>query len=138
MRSTLAAAAAALMCGSALMCGTALAAGAPRSGQAGPSVGVGMICNTAEQAEHFVSLRAQGTEAKTAMQAVNAEAGDPRACGIAAVAFERAATLENKALNDQLVQVVRINVLAGFDGSAWRTTTGMVQYAVIEGEGVAI
>lgn len=133
MRSTLAAAAAALM-----MCGTAFAAGAPHSDQAGPSVGVGMICNTAEQAEHFVSLRAQGTEAKTAMQAVNDEARDPRACGIAAVAFERDATLENKALNDQLVQVVRINVLAGFDGSAWQATTGMVQYAIIEGEGVAI
>ena len=133
MRSTLAAAAAALM-----MCGAAFAAGAPRNGQAGPSVGVGLICNTAEQAEHFVSLRAQGTEAEKAMQAVNDEARDPRACGIAAIAFERAATLENKALNDKLVQVVRINVLAGFNGSAWQATTGMVQYAVIEGQGEAI
>jgi hypothetical protein len=139
MRFTWAAASAAL-----LLCGTAYAAGlppespAPHEGQAGPSVGVGMICNTAEQAEHFVSLRVRGTKAEKAMQAVNAEAKDPRACGIAAIAFERDATLDNEAVDNKLVQVVRINVLAGFNGSGWQPTTGMVQYAVIEGEGEAI
>lgn len=140
MRFTWAAASAAL-----LLCGTAYAAELPpdsplppSENQAGPSVGVGMICNTAEQAEHFVSLRVRGTEAEKAMQAVNAEAKDPRACGIAAIAFERAATLDNEAVDNKLVQVVRINVLAGFNGSGWQPVTGMVQYAVIEGEGEAI
>ena len=132
MHLTWAAAAAAL-----LMCGAASAddrSGNPAS--AGPSVGI--ICNTAEQAEHFVSLRAGGADPRRAMQAVNAQAKDPRACGVAAVAFVRDAMLDSEAVNDKLLQVVRINILAGFNGSIWQRTAGMIQYAVIEGEGEAI
>jgi len=134
MHLTWAAAAAAL-----LMCGAASAddrSGNPAS--AGPSVGIGIICNTAEQAEHFVSLRAGGADPRRAMQAVNAQAKDPRACGVAAVAFVRDAMLDSEAVNDKLLQVVRINILAGFNGSIWQRTAGMIQYAVIEGEGEAI
>ncbi|HTT48602.1 MAG TPA: hypothetical protein VMG39_11450 [Pseudolabrys sp.] len=105
---------------------------------AGPSVGIGIICNTAEQAGRFVSLRAGGADSPHALQAVNAEAKDPRACGVAAVAFVRDATLDSRAVNDKLLQVVRINIVAGFNGSAWHRVSGMIQYAVIEGEGEAI
>jgi opacity protein-like surface antigen len=120
-----------------LMCGAARA-DAPDEASGGPAVGVGMICNTSEQAEQFVALRAQGTETKQAMQTVNEQAHDPRACGVAAIAFIRDATLDTKAVNDKLLQVVRINVVAGFDGSDWQRVADMVQYAVMEGEGEAI
>ena len=104
----------------------------------GTTVGIGIICDTAEQAEHFVSLRAGGADSRNAIMAVNTAAKDPRACGIAAVAFVRDAMLESRAVNDKLLQVVRINILAGFNGSDWQQTAGMIQYAVIEGEGEAI
>lgn len=104
----------------------------------GPSVGIGIICNTAEQAARFVSLRAGGADSPHAIQAVNVEAKDAHACGIAAVAFVRDATLAGRAVNDKLLQVVRVNILAGFNGNAWQQTAGMIQYAVIEGEGEAI
>jgi len=134
MRLTWAAAAAALA-----MCGAACA-GEPSINPtfSGTTVGIGIICDTAEQAEHFVSLRAGGADPRNAILAVNTEAKNPRACGIAAVAFVRGAMLESRAVNDKLVQVVRINILAGFNGSNWQQTAGMVQYAVIEGEGEAI
>ena len=114
---------------------------APDPGTPNPAstlVGVGIICNTAQQAESFVDLRARGTAPHDAMLKVNADAKDPRACGVAAVAFVRDATLKSQAVNDKLVQVVRIDVLAGFNGSVWQHVTGMVQYAVIEGQGEAI
>lgn len=110
--------------------------GPAREGDA--AVGVGMICNTPQQAGRFVALRAQGTAPQQALETVNKEAKDARACGLAAIAFTRDATLENKPIDNKLVQVVRINVVAGFNGSGWQRVSGMVQYAVMEGEGETI
>jgi hypothetical protein len=104
-----------------------------------PGVGVGIICDTEAQAEHFVSLRASGTEAKKAVETVNADAHDDAACGIAAIAFLRDRTVDMKPMGDKLVKVVRINVVAGFNGKDWqRVSSGVMQYAVIDAEGEAI
>lgn len=128
-----------------LVLGAALAAvmsaGTARAeipGTSGPAVGVGMICNTSAQASRFVDLRAKGTAARQAMDTVNKEMHDPHACGLAAIAFLRDATVDSKPVADRLVQVVRINVVAGFDGNGWQRVSGMIQYAVTEGEGETI
>jgi len=102
------------------------------------AVGVGMICNTPEQAEQFLALRAQGTEAKDAIAEVNRQAQDPRACGLAAIAFVPEKTVDTKPVENKLLQIVRINVVAGFNGDGWQTVPAMTQYAVVEGEGEAI
>jgi hypothetical protein len=104
----------------------------------GAKVGVGMICNSPAQAARFVELRSQGREAQAAMDAVNNEAHDPQACGLAAIAFTKGQTLELKPVANKLVQVVRVNILAGFDGNAWQQVSAMTQYAVMEGEGESI
>ena len=101
-------------------------------------VGVGVICNTTEQAENYVSLRNKGAELTLAVNSVNAKEHDPRACGVAAVAFQRDKTMATKSQNGKLVSIVRINVLAGFDGQKWASVPAMVQYAISEDEGVAI
>jgi hypothetical protein len=103
-----------------------------------PTVGVGIMCNTSEQAVHYVGLLAGGQGSVAAMAVVNAEARNPRACGVATVAFLRDATLETKKLHGKLVQIVRINVVAGYSGGAWQNTSGMVQYAVMEPAGESI
>ena len=105
----------------------------------GPAIGVGMICDTAEQAAQFIKLRESGAAPQSAMDTVNKEAGNPRACGVAAIAFVRDATLDSRAVANKLVQVVRINVVAGFNGAGWQQVSGRtVQFAVMEGEGEAI
>lgn len=114
------------------------AARAEDGGNGEPAVGVGMICNTSQQAARFVALRAEGAGPQQAMDTVNKEAKDTRACGLAAIAFTRDATLENKPIANKLVQVVRINVVAGFNGSGWQRVSNMTQYAVMEGEGETI
>jgi hypothetical protein len=103
-----------------------------------PSVGVGMICNTSDQAEQFIALQAKGIAADAAMKTVNTQANNPRACGLAAIAFIRDKTLDTKTVKDKLVQVVRINILAGFNGNSWDRVSNTIQYAVIEGEGESI
>ena len=101
------------------------------------AVGVGIICNTSEQAQ-FVKLRGRGARPEQAMHAVNANAREKRACGVAAIAYIRDHTMGTVKLQDELVQIVRINVVAGFNGSSWERVSDMVQYAVLEGGGESI
>ena len=134
MRVIWAAAAAAM-----LVCGTARAddqGQTPENGDA--AVGVGIICNTPQQAHQFVSLRSKGANPDKAMIAVNASSRGQRACGVAAIAYIRNQTVDTLKLQDNLVQIVRINVVAGFNGSGWERVTDMVQYAVLEGVGEPI
>lgn len=119
-----------------LVCGAARAQGSAQSPENGDAaVGVGIICNTPEEARQFVDLRSHGAAPEQAMHAVNVNAMNDRACGVAAVAFIRDATVDTMTVENNLVQIVRINVVAGFDGSTWQRVSNMVQYAVLEGGG---
>jgi hypothetical protein len=119
-----------------LACGVAQANEEPGNGDA--AIGVGIICNTSQQAEQFVKLRSKGTQPDQAMRAVNASARDDRACGVAAIAYVRDHTVDTMKLQDKLVQIVRINVVAGFNGAGWQRISDMVQYAVLEGGGESV
>ena len=120
-----------------LMCGVARAeTKSPDNGDA--AVGVGIICNTADEAKQFVGLRRSGAESEQAMHAVNDSVHDARACGVAAIAYIRDATIDTMKLDNSLVQIVRINVVAGFNGSNWQRVSNMIQYAVLEGGGESI
>lgn len=121
-----------------LVCGVAQAAEGPSPEKGDAAIGVGIICNTSAQAEQFVKLRSTGIEPDQAMRAVNADTRDHRACGVAAIAYIRNQTVDTMKLSDRLVQIVRINVVAGFNGAGWQPVSGMVQYAVLEGGGETV
>lgn len=106
--------------------------------QMGMQVGIGVICNTNRQAEDYVKLRARGSDLTLAMNQVNAQAKDPKACGVAAIAYKRGKTVDTKLMNDKMVQIVEINVLAGYDGQSWARVPEMRQYAVIQSKGIPI
>lgn len=136
MRLFMAAAAALTLCAA-----TAGAAGAePRmDGENSVAIGVGIICNTPEQMQRLVGLRIDGDEVAHAVKVVNNESRDPRACGMAAVAFTSDKMMDMKNVQGKLVQIMRITVLATFDGKTWsRVPAAMTQYALIEPEGYAI
>ncbi len=136
MRTTLAAAAALLLVGAGAQADTNDQQQQQQVSQ--PAVGVGVICDTQQQAEKFISLRARGDEPDSAIQSVNADAKQARACGVAAIVFKRDAIVANEKLNGKLVQVVRINVMAGYNGSGWQRVSDMTQYAIFEGGGETI
>jgi hypothetical protein len=101
-------------------------------------VGVGVICNTSEQAERYVSLRQEGQDITPAVATVNDQAQDPRACGLAAIAFVPDKTLDTKSMGGRLVKIVRINVVAGYNGRGWQRVANTVQYAIVETKGQEI
>ena len=102
------------------------------------AIGVGIICNTPEQMERLVGLRNDGKEMNRAVIAVNDEAKDPRACGVAAVAFMSDKMVDMKNVQGKLVQIVQISVVAAFDGRRWARIPTMTQYALMEPEGYSI
>jgi hypothetical protein len=127
----------------ALLCGAAQAEEQSNNPATGPvnekmAVGVGIICNTSEQVERYVDLRANGTELQGAVNVVNTEAHDPRACGVAAIAFMPDQKVETKSAQGKLVSIMRINIVATFDGVRWSTVPGMVQYTLVTTEGYEI
>lgn len=103
-----------------------------------PSVGVGVICNTTEQAEHYLTLRAAGQDVTPAVQRVNADAQQPRACGIAAIAFRTGKTMDSKTINGKLLKIVQVTIVAGYDGRGWHPVADALQFAIVETDGYAI
>jgi hypothetical protein len=124
-----------------LVCSIAQAGEADLSKQAENgkmSAGVGIICNTMEQAKDYVRLRGDGAEVTRAVNTVNESAHDPKACGLAAVAFVRDATVDTRHVNGTLTSIVRINVIAGYNGDHWARVPALIQYAVMEAPGISI
>ena len=103
-----------------------------------PVIGIGVICDTNEQAEHYVTLRQGGQEMTPAVAKVNEAANKPRACGLAAVAFVPVETMDTKSMGGKLVRIVRISVVAGYNGSGWQQVSHTEQYAIVEAKGEQI
>jgi hypothetical protein len=114
---------------------------APLGSAANPGpikVGQALICDTSEQAHRFVALRNGGSEAMQALQAINREAANPRACGTAVVAFRSGEAIGSGRVDGQLVNVVKITVLAFNNGMRWSMVPETVQYAVLVPEGIEV
>ena len=122
----------------ALLIGGAARAEELDSASRDPVVGIGVICNTNDQAEQYINFRAGGVEMTPAVAKVNEGAHEPRACGLAAVAFVPDKTLATKTMGGKLVKIVRINVVAGYNGRGWQQVANTVQYAIVETKGEAI
>ena len=102
------------------------------------AIGVGIICNTPEQMGRLLGMRNDGAEIDRAVKVVNTEAKDPRACGVAAVAFMSDKMVDMRNVQGKLVQIVRISVVAAFDGNKWSRVPVLTQYALIEPQGYSI
>jgi hypothetical protein len=71
--------------------------------------GTGLICDTTQQAEQLVAHL--NGDIAAAVSAVNAEEHDPKACGIATVAFVRGPELATARSKDATFKIVRILVV---------------------------
>ena len=100
------------------------------------SVGRAIICDTSEQAPRFVALRNGGSEAVQALQVINKEAANASACGAAIVAFRSGEPIGSARVDGQLVNVVKITVLAFNNGARWSMVPETVQYAILVPEGI--
>jgi hypothetical protein len=104
------------------LCFTALSLLLTAPGQAQKiEVGTGIFCDTERQVERFVAL--YDGDAEAAIRAVNREANDPTACGIATIAYVRSpdkSTTRTRSGTFNIVRVVVVAVLtqAGFQAAA--------------------
>jgi len=71
------------------------------------------------------------------MQKVNMQAHEPKACGLAAIAFHRDKTMDTQAVRGKLLSIVRVLVVGGFNGHSW-IVSPMIQYAVMQEKGEMI
>jgi hypothetical protein len=103
-----------------------------------PIVGVILVCDTMAEAVQVIDLRAEGQSAQEAMDAVNGQAQNAHACGHAMIAFTRDEIVYSKLVSKKMLQVTRINVVAGFNGKTWEHVATVVQYTVAEADGVGL
>lgn len=122
----------------AMLAGGAAQAKSPGAGSRDAKIGMGMICDSQVQAARFLELRAAGRKADEAMAVVNKESRNAKACGLAVIAFTEDATLVSKSVDNRLVQVIRIRIVAGYTGATWQKIKNFTQYAVIEADGIDV
>ena len=127
----------------ALLCltGSALAEEPKAKTDEGPKteVAIGLICDTAQQVERYVRLYKDGASAEAAMNAVNKEEKNPKACAIVAAAFVVGEAQQTVSVSGGAVQVVAITIVAAHTGRrGWKPTTPTVQYTAMfmEGQGI--
>lgn len=72
--------------------------------------GIGLVCDTSDQAERFVSVLDRDLQA--AMSTVNAEAGNPTACILSQMAFVRGERISRKRGSGGTFNVMKILVVA--------------------------
>jgi hypothetical protein len=72
--------------------------------------GPGLICDTKDQAERFVSLLGDNVEA--ALGIVNEEAGTPNACMMATMGFVRGGIVSEVLRHATVIDVVEVTVMA--------------------------
>jgi hypothetical protein len=83
-------------------------------------VGTGIVCDTQRQMERFVALYHEDAEA--AVNAVNAEEGDPSACIFGTIAYVRGPEIATARTPDATFQILRIVVVGIFTDAGFRTT----------------
>jgi hypothetical protein len=111
---------------------------AAQPGRGALNVGRGVICDTAEQAQRFVTLRNGGSATVQALQVINREAANPTACGEAVVAFRLGEPVQDTRVEGLTVNVMKITVVAFSDGRNWSTVPETVQYAIVAPQGIEV
>ncbi len=72
--------------------------------------GSGLVCDTKEQAQRFVSL--MGDDVEETLLAVNREAGDDHACVVATIGFIPGSKVAEVDKNGAIVHVIEVKVVA--------------------------
>jgi hypothetical protein len=122
----------------AMLLSAAPLAAQPGRGADALNVGRGVICDTAEQAQRFVTLRNGGSATPQALQVINREAAKPTACGEAMVAFRLGEPIQDTKVDGMTVNVVKITVVAFSDGRSWSAVPETVQYAIVAPQGIEV
>ena len=101
-------------------------------------IGRGVLCDTAEQVQHFVTLRNDGLAPQAALHVVNDEAKKTTACSYTMVIFTSDMPIADLTIKGRRIHILQITVMAFGDGRTWKWMPGMVQYTAVVEKGFAI
>jgi hypothetical protein len=93
-------------------------------------LGSGLICDTKQQAERFVSLMGENVE--SALIQVNGEAGQPDACVVATIGYFPGQSVAEIVKNGKVIQVVEVLVMAVASGDDVKMVQPKMFYSVVE------
>ena len=99
-------------------------------------IGTGLVCDTQQQVERFVSLYDGDTPGT--VKKVNDAEGDPTACGVAAMAFVRGRALATARHKDATFQIVPILVLGIITDSGVESVTPSAFFSAIQIEEIEV
>jgi hypothetical protein len=91
--------------------------------------GSGLVCDTKEQAERFISLMDDDVE--TTLRTVNREAGDAHACVVATFGFVPGSKVAEVDKNGAIVHVIEVKVVAVATALGLQPVEPKTYYSVI-------
>jgi hypothetical protein len=94
-------------------------------------VGVGLICNSEAQVERYLSLHIKDETPDAAIKTVNAEAQDPNACALAAIAFVRGEPGKSVPAPGGLMKITQVMIFAAQTPAGWQRVPPILQYTAI-------
>ena len=93
----------------------------------GVQVGVGVICDSSEQVERYLTAK-KVTSVELAIDVVNRDANDQQACGMAMIAFMPGDRTGDVNMTDGTMHVTRITIVAVATDNGWFRIPNTVQY----------
>jgi hypothetical protein len=100
-------------------------------------IGQGVICDTLQQVERYVTLRGNGIETNVALRTVNDEA-HVAACSVALVMFSAGERVAGLTVQGRLLSIIRINIHAFVNGPSWMKIPASTRYTVTAEKGQVI
>ena len=91
-------------------------------------LGVGVICDTAEQMQRYLTLFKDDTSPQVAIQTINSETPGQGACGMALVAFLEGNHIGAIEVSGGIMRIMQITVVAMKTPSGWLSVTPTQQY----------
>lgn len=110
--------------------GAANAGSAVDAERAKGEIGQGVVCDTVQHVQRFVTLRGTGEDPGAALEAVNLEADDDSACQFAFVLYTDDKPVGQLAVGGRLFKFIQITVHAFGDGWTLTQVTPRLQYTV--------
>jgi hypothetical protein len=92
---------------------------------------VGVVCDSAQQVERYLSLSDGKRSLDDALRVVNKESKNPSACGFAAIAFISNEQVSSVNFSHGMARVMRIKIIAAATEKGWRELPEVVQYLAV-------
>jgi hypothetical protein len=93
--------------------------------------GVGIICDSAEQVERYLRLSNGDASLVDAVHIVNSESRNPRACGVATIAFVPNEQTRTVDIPNGIARIFRVKVVGTMTAKGWEPVPVTIQYTAV-------